>query len=192
MKRRLKRVSTRDFRRGDPKSVETVRARVRQLLGFQSPPLELSVREDLEQEIMIQLWQGFAGDRFDHDREVWGYVAVLTTRRVIDWRRRVRRRPEGHAETLEAADAAPRQAAWFQSRFQDRFNGPGGRLLVQQLIASLSEVCRQILRLRFDRDLSFKEMAEELGQSEGSLRVRLHRCVREARKTLDEEPRTAP
>ena len=188
MKRRLKRVSTRDFRRGDPKSVETVRARVRQLLGFQSPPLELSVREDLEQEIMIQLWQGFAGDRFDHDREVWGYVAVLTTRRVIDWRRRVRRRPEGHAETLEAADASPRQAG----RFQGRFNGPGGRLLAQQLIASLSEVCRQILRLRFDRDLSFKEMAEELGKSEGSLRVRLHRCVSEARKTLEEERRTEP
>lgn len=41
----------------------------------------------------------------------------------------------------------------------------------------LEQTCRSLLELRYDRGLSYKEIAETLRVREGTLRVRVQRCL---------------
>jgi RNA polymerase sigma factor (sigma-70 family) len=55
---------------------------------------------------------------------------------------------------------------------------------VALLLAHLSEKCRAILRLRYAEGLSPGEIAARLGTSAGYVRLKVHRCLEAARRTL--------
>jgi len=48
---------------------------------------------------------------------------------------------------------------------------------LRRALQSLSENCRKLLAYRYDQGLSYKEIAGTLGEKEGTLRVRLQRCL---------------
>jgi RNA polymerase sigma factor (sigma-70 family) len=61
--------------------------------------------------------------------------------------------------------------------------------LVEHLLAPLSPDDRELIRLKYTDDLTFAEIAAQVGSNENALRVRLHRLIgrlREACKTLGE------
>lgn len=131
-------------------------------------------RNDLEQEVMTQLWQavnraGFSTDRF------WGFVEVLTTRRCIDWLR-TRRDTVPLDETFASTTPGPLGAALAQEDTE----------LAHAALAQLAKPCRDLIYLHFAMRKPYKELSGLLGKSEGALRVQLHRCVAEARRILAE------
>ena len=66
--------------------------------------------------------------------------------------------------------------------------GAGGLLLrmdVEQAVGGLSIADRQLLALRYERDLSQPEVARMLGIPEGTVKIRLHRLRGRLRKALD-------
>ena len=162
----------RGLRRGSPEAVRIVRQRVRRILSSRGYRMQPETRNDLEQEVMTQLWQavnraGFASDRF------WGFVEVVTARRCIDWLRTNR----NFAELDEAVAATAR--------------GPLGatlarenRALAHAALAQLAKPCRDLIYMHFAMHKPYKELSALLGKSEGALRVQLHRCVSEARRIL--------
>lgn len=56
---------------------------------------------------------------------------------------------------------------------------------IRKMVASLPEKQREIVELRFWAGLSYREISEILGGSEGSLRVQTHRTLRELRNRLE-------
>jgi RNA polymerase sigma factor (sigma-70 family) len=56
---------------------------------------------------------------------------------------------------------------------------------IRQLVASLPDGQREAVELRFWAGLSYREISEVLGGSEGALRVQLHRTLRGLRDRLD-------
>jgi RNA polymerase sigma-70 factor (ECF subfamily) len=59
------------------------------------------------------------------------------------------------------------------------------RMHVEQALARLSIDDRQLLALRYDRDLTQLEVARMLGIPEGTVKIRLHRLRGRLRKALD-------
>ena len=59
------------------------------------------------------------------------------------------------------------------------------RMEVEQVIGCLSVADRQLLALRYERDLTQPEVARMLGIPEGTVKIRLHRLRGRLRKALD-------
>jgi RNA polymerase sigma-70 factor (ECF subfamily) len=59
------------------------------------------------------------------------------------------------------------------------------RMEVEQAVRRLSVADRQLLALRYERDLTQPEVARMLGIPEGTVKIRLHRLRGRLRKALD-------
>lgn len=165
----------RRLQRGDTAAVQQVRDRIRRILSYRSLDFCSPERADLEQEVMIEIWQGVNREGFDPSAGFWGFVEVVTSRRCIDWLRSRRERvalPEG----LVDPGAGPLRNA------QERERGD----LASATLASLDSPCRELLELRFRDDLSYREIARRTGKTEGALRVQLYRCVQQARSLVEQ------
>lgn len=118
-------------------------------------------REDLFQDISIQLWHSADAFRGDCAATTWIYRVALNT--AIAWTRRERR--HGHAREdlddaaalLVAAPARDPRLDWIYAR-----------------IAELDEVNRSLALLMLD-GFSYRDMSQILGLSEGAIGVRITR-----------------
>jgi RNA polymerase sigma-70 factor (ECF subfamily) len=135
-------------------------------------------RDDLVQEILLQLWRSLP--RFEgHAKEsTWIYRVALNT--ALAWRRgenkrRATQTPLLKVEDLpEPDDSAAHEREELVTRLYDA-------------IRRLPKVDAALLLLYLD-DLSYREMAEVLGLSESHVGVKLNR----ARKTLAELMKEVP
>lgn len=120
---------------------------------------------------------------------------------VRAWRHRHRcRQPErpfgwlgriAHNEALRLAARQPREVL-VEEPFASAPRGDGEdavetRLLMADVLSSLSAADQELARLRYYEDLTCASLADHFGLSEGTVRVRLHRLRRRLRERLEEE-----
>jgi RNA polymerase sigma-70 factor (ECF subfamily) len=127
-------------------------------------------REDLFQEVAVQLWDSIP--RFKQESSLTTWIYRVSLYAGIAWSKRERRRSERTREMVQApatndAEEDPR-LAWLYGQ-----------------IASLEEVDRSLVLLLLE-GMSYREMAETLGISEENVGVKIHRI----KKTL--AGRTSP
>lgn len=163
------------FLRGDSEAVRAVRIYVRKILSFGRFGIPGPDREDVEQEIMADLWRSARRAGFDPGGGFWGFVEIITARRCIDWRREVRMDVE-FDESFEDRSESPFRIALHNER----------KRLVREALSNLPPACRNLLRLRVTEGLGFKEIAEIEGRRAGTIRVQFHRCLRKLEKSLRE------
>lgn len=163
------------LRRGQSEAVRQVRLRVKRILGYQRLRIPPQEREDLEQQIVTEVWQTVNRGGFDLSAGFWGFVDVVSSRRCIDWLR-IRRRD------LDSLDL----------QIPDRRSDPLQRTLREErskwaaeILASLEPPCRELIMMRFRDGLPYNRIADELGKSDGAVRVQMYRCIRRARQFLD-------
>jgi RNA polymerase sigma-70 factor (ECF subfamily) len=134
-------------------------------------------REDAEeaaQEALLRVWRHRAASR----SESWSAWVTTIARnealRVAERRRRFALR-EVHAE-VERPDPAsgPELDCVIDSVFL------GG------LLRTLREDERDLIRLRYERDLTNGQIARQLGMPEGTVKVRLHRLMHRLRAGFDQ------
>lgn len=158
---------------GRPEAVQEVRRRVQRIVAYSGLAIPRQERDDLEQEVMADIWRAVNGPRFDFSAGFWGFVEVVTSRRSIDWLRS-RRDKITLAEELESPAQGPLGDALEQERAE----------LASEVLAALDSRCRELIGLRLRDELSYAEIARALGESEGTLRVQLYRCVGRARQLV--------
>lgn len=163
----------RRLRRGDPSAAQEVRARVSRILQYRSLSIPEADREDLEQEIVTEVWQAVNRTGFDVSAGFWGFVEVVSSRRCIDWLR-ARRQGSPLSEELRFAGAGPLSGVLEKERAR----------LASVVLAELDPSCRDLITLRLRDGLSYAEVARVSNRSEGALRVQLYRCIRAARTIL--------
>lgn len=130
--------------------------------------------QDLVQEILLQVWRSLPQFRGRASASTWIYRVALNT--ALGWHRKEHRRRTHQRSILEVGDvpAAGGDGAQQAAR----------RELVERLYAAirrLSGTDAALVLLDLD-DLSYRQIAEVLGISEGNVGVKLHR----ARKALAE------
>jgi RNA polymerase sigma-70 factor (ECF subfamily) len=125
------------------------------------------VADDVAQEAFLRAWRSL--DRFDLDRPFGPWVCRIAANLALNHVRSPRAReeglPDGHAETRAAAPG-PLGAL---------LDGEAGRVLDEALGALPAEQ-RAVLVLRAREEMSYAEIAEALGISQGTVMSRLHRA----------------
>lgn len=134
--------------------------------------------QDLAQEILLQVWRSLPRFQGRASATTWCYRVALNT--ALAWRRKERRRstrqrPLLDVENLPASGDPARDSA--------------GRDLVERLygaIRRLSEAEAALVLLYLD-GLSYRQMAEVLGVSEGNVGVKLNRAKKALGEHMKEE-----
>lgn len=163
----------RRLRRGEPRAVEEVRHRVARILAHGGLAIPDQERDDLEQEVMAEIWQAVNRSRFDFSAGFWGFVEVVTSRRCIDWLRTRREKLPLPEEVV-----SPHRGPLRQTLERERSD------LGSEVLSALDPPCRELITLRLRDDLSYAEIARATGKTEGALRIQLYRCIRRAREVL--------
>jgi RNA polymerase sigma-70 factor (ECF subfamily) len=118
--------------------------------------------DDLFQEILLQIWKSLATFEGKSALGTWCYRVALNS--AMSWRRATRTRRE----------RLPVRDGYSLSLIPSPNGQPEPSDVLQRVMAELSAADRAILVLLLD-GVGYAEMAEILGATEGSLRVRVHR-----------------
>lgn len=163
-------------------SIPERQARFRELLersharwaGIARAYAEPRDRDDLVQEIALQVWQNLDCFTGRSSLDTWAYRVALNT--ALAWRRKaaIRTNKLMHATANIAELPGDRGSEGDVQRVLDRF------------LASLSESDRAVLLLHLD-GLSQTDAAEVLGISAGAYRTRFHRIRRRFEETHCQE-----
>jgi RNA polymerase sigma-70 factor (ECF subfamily) len=134
-----------------------------------------SDREDLFQEIALQVWHSVEAYRGDCAATTWIYRVALNT--ALAWRRKERRHREGRQDIEDATGllVAP--------------SGNDPRLdWIYQRIAELDEANRALALLMLD-GFSYRDMAQILGLTESNVGVKINRIKATLAAQLAKEER---
>lgn len=122
---------------------------------------------DLYQDIALEIWTHLDSFREESSEATW--LWRIATNTAIDRLRREKRRPE-----LVIPEELPEVATEEQPHRVDD---------LYEAIAHLKAEDQQLVTARLE-DWSYKEIAAETGESEGALRVRYNRIVKQLRQMM--------
>jgi len=151
--------------------VRRVRKLVRRVVRFRGYYIPADERADVVQEVMLEVWRSVSGAGSEAPRSVEALVRSIAYRRCVDWmrRRRASRAIEGlPVETARGPDA--------------EYDDAEQRRLGMLILARLRPPCRELFRLHAVLHLSYRQIGERLGRSEGALRTQMCECLKEARE----------
>jgi len=139
--------------------------------------------DDLIQEVFVRLMNALKN--FDATMSLEAYIIEIARRARIELLRKasslkrggghsrplpisVHDCPEGQVHIVLASQTEDQEASLMKAQEAG---------ILRQAILELSDGCRKVLALRYDEGLSYKEIAERLAVKEGTLRVRVQRCL---------------
>jgi RNA polymerase sigma-70 factor (ECF subfamily) len=133
--------------------------------------------DEVVQEALVRAWRR-RGTCHGDDRLPWmRQIARNEALRLLE-----RRRRRSEFELLDDETLLAGVADDDATRAQE---GMLLRMDVEQVVGCLSVADRQLLALRYERDLTQPEVARMLGIPEGTVKIRLHRLRGRLRKALD-------
>jgi len=172
-------VWARRLQRGEPTAVNKVRQRVRKILSHGRLAIPGQERDDLEQQVVTEIWQAVHRPGFDFTGGFWSFLEVVTSRRCIDWLR-TRKDEDVLVDQYRSRTRGPLQQTLQRER----------AVVALEVLSALKPACRHLITLRFQQGMTYAEIATHLGKSEGALRVQFHRCIESARKILKRKIRS--
>jgi RNA polymerase sigma-70 factor (ECF subfamily) len=135
--------------------------------------------EDVVQDVLLALHR--VRHTYDPDRPFLPWLAAIARRRAIDMLRR-----EGRRGAAEADDPALLDLQSVPPEAEALAEAADMRGRVAGAVARLPPRQRRALELVKLRELSVREAARESGQSEGAVKVNVHRAIRAMRALLGE------
>lgn len=117
--------------------------------------------EDLVQEVLLQIWRSLPNYDQKAQLGTWAYRVALNT--AISWRRsrgRAKRKRPSHRVAVDALPSPP--------------NVCDATKLLERFLDTLGEVDRAVLLMHLE-DLTYREIADSIGVSEGAIRTRVSR-----------------
>jgi RNA polymerase sigma-70 factor (ECF subfamily) len=132
--------------------------------------------DELVQDTFVRAFNSLDGFRGDAAFRTW--LFTIERRLLLDRRRAARRRPDG-AEIHEG-DAATEYDAL------DSVMADETRKRLGEAMKRLSPTQREVFSLRVAQGLSYREIADAVGTTEGAARVHYHNAMRAVKEFLDE------
>jgi RNA polymerase sigma-70 factor (ECF subfamily) len=132
--------------------------------------------DDLVQDTFVRAFQSLDGFRGDSSFRTW--LFTIERRLLLDRRRAEKRRP-ARVEVQEG-DAATEYDALDSILAGEA----AGR--VRDAMKKLSPTQREVFALRVAQGLSYKEIADVVGTTEGAARVHYHNAMRAVKEYLDD------
>jgi RNA polymerase sigma factor (sigma-70 family) len=134
--------------------------------GFRFAPQDA---EDVFQDVFARVYEQIGKLRDDGAVRPW--IAQLTRRLCID--------------KLRSAREAPTEDVEPQG-FEDKLEELDDALAVREMLATLSENCREILDRFFARDESYKTIGDALELPPGTIASRISRCLEKLKAAMED------
>ena len=139
--------------------------------------VSLGERSDVEEVVQDTFVRAFGSiESFRADSSLRTWLFTIERRLILDRRRADRRRHD--VATLEEANAATEFDAL------DGMVAKEAEARVTKAVELLSRLQREVFLLRVNEGLSYKEIAEIVGSTEGAARVHYHNAVRAVKELL--------
>ncbi len=138
--------------------------------------------EDVTQEAFVKVWRNLK--RFDKEKSFKTWLFSIAKNTAIDFLKKKKALPfsafENNTgknyllEKLRSALALPSEL--FEQKERGEF--------MQKLLSSLSHAYSTVLSLRYNNDLTFREIAKELGEPLNTVKSHHHRALFELKKHI--------
>src|SRR3569833_1506431 len=132
--------------------------------------------DELVQDTFVRAFNSLEGFRGDSSFRTW--LFTIQRRLLVDRKRAERRRKD--RDEVQEDDAATEYDAL------DTVVADETQRRLQKAIAKLSPTQKEVFTLRVSEGLSYKEIAEAVGTTEGAARVHYHNAMRAVKEFLDE------
>lgn len=127
-----------------------------------------AIAEDITQDTFVKSWESLA--KFSGKKgTVQSYLYAIARNGVIDYQRKKK-------ESRLNMDYA--QQIGSDENLEDKVINLERVSKVHQALSDLSKEDRDLIVLRYFEEMSYKEIADIVGQSEGAVRVKTHRIVK--------------
>lgn len=154
------------------------------LVERHAPPLARFLRslgarddaEELAQDTFVKAFGALESFRADSSFRTW--LFTIGRRLVLDQRRAAKRRPE---EIEMGDDDVGTGFSALDGMIADETAGQ-----LQQVIGRLSRTQREVFTLRVVEGLSYREIADVVGTTEGAARVHYHNALRTVKEAIGE------
>lgn len=134
--------------------------------------------EDVHQQVFLEVWQ--RGQGYDPSRaSLLTWIMTIARSRAIDHLRKRVPEPQDPAAPLAQARVAP-EAEDSPERLAERWR-------VADLLRRVPPEEAELLRMRFYRDMSQREIAESTGMPLGTVKMRMVKAFDRLRSMLEEE-----
>ncbi len=136
--------------------------------------------EDIIQEVFVNLFKALK--QYDPARPVETYILEIARRvRIGRYRKASAAKRAGNPVSLDVISSDSERGffvvASTNPNQEDSLIRAQEKILLRRALNAISENCRDLLALRYDRALSYKGIADILGIKEVTLRSRLQRCL---------------
>jgi RNA polymerase sigma-70 factor (ECF subfamily) len=188
------------LRQGDREALaDLLVARRAPLLGYINSQLGIKLRrkveaDDIFQDVSAEAVRAFDATDFE-SLDPFGWLCQLAQRRIIDAHRRYfgAQRRTGDREVGLHAGASDTRGAGLVNMLIASMTSPSAVLSRDQrfgrmysAIAQLPPDQSEVLRLRYLEGLPSKQVAEQIGKSDGAVRVMISRALNQLRKIMAE------
>jgi RNA polymerase sigma factor (sigma-70 family) len=157
------------FARGEAEAITAVNLVVTKVIKRRGYYIPHDERGDVIQETVLDLVRSVKGRSFEGDEEFQGFARMVAHRRCVDWTRQATRRTRIEPQI--------KQVVLPDDTLEQRER----RALALDVFSKLKKPCRELLALRIGRGLSYAQISELMGRSEGALRTQSYYCLNQAR-----------
>jgi RNA polymerase sigma-70 factor (ECF subfamily) len=166
------------WKRGDPTAATAIVSRHSDALARFA--VNLGEREDIEELVQDTFVRAFGSlHSFRGDSALRTWLFTIERRLVLDRRRAARRAPV----SVEVTDAS----AATEFTALDSMVAAETEQQVREAIERLSPTQREVFTLRVSEGLSYREIADVVGTTEGAARVHYHNAMRAVKEYLSDE-----
>jgi RNA polymerase sigma factor (sigma-70 family) len=142
-------------------------------------PAQHTDLEDLVQAAFVSLTSALNG--FEADNSLAHYVGMITERTVIDEIRKMKAaKRSADLQSVDHHDGSDDGSIMVVSQTDDQdtqFQKAETAIQLKKALQSIGERCRELITLRYYKDLSFAEMSELMKANENTLAVQTRRCL---------------
>lgn len=136
--------------------------------------------EDLVQETFVRAFSSLDSFRGESSLRTW--LFTIARRLLLDRRRSARRRGGGSRNAVDVKDSD----AVTEYDALDGVVADETERRMREAVARLTPTQREVFTLRVSEGLSYKEIAEAVGSTEGAARVHYHNAMRAIKEFLDD------
>jgi RNA polymerase sigma factor (sigma-70 family) len=165
------------FRRGDPEAAETVREWIRATLRSSAVWIRPEDVDDVTQSVLIALWRYVRVQGFEVEVGLRAIARKISMRTAITILR-LRRHLVDVDENLPAPGPRADEAAIALER----------RARAHTALRALGRSCKEIVLLYYFEKLNYAAIAQRLGRSEATMRVRMRNCLQQVRASVIQRP----
>ena len=144
----------------------------------------VEVAKEMSQETFLRVYS--ARSRFEVSRKFKPWILCIARNLCLN---EIKRRKTVHMETLEEYASSARGESG--EVLQTPSDGPYEQLLTKErhralleMLETLPDDAREIVVLRYFEKLSAREIADTVGSTEGAVRTRLHRILKQLRNSF--------